>query len=467
MNPCTSPRTTQQAQGFIVITILIMTIAITAIATATMVLITSNYQVAQGETHRLQAQLAADAAADYGVQQLNVTPDWTGTSSEVLLFEDASIKTTYTVSVTNDISDSMKKTMTVIGKAYAPKTNPTPRSERKYEIQLRGVGGGNYSIVTGVGGLNMYNNSKIVGGNVFVNGTISLSNSATIGLSTSPVNVQVAHQDCPVPPDSTYPKVCASGENGEPISINNLATIYGEVKATNQTNGNRMYNPGLTANSTVAPLALPVHDRDAQAAATTAANTISGSSAGCISGTRTWPANLKITGDVTVTNGCKVTVEGDVWITGELNVSNSGSLIVKSGLSEPPEIMVDGAGGAEFTNSAQLISAAGTPPIGFRIITYWSKSACTTQVPTCNLTGAALADSQTTTTIKLSNNATAPNTELYAKWTQLDLSNSGNVGALVAQTVKLTNSATVTFGTSVSNLNTPSAWVIDSYRRIY
>lgn len=450
--------------GFIVPAVLIMMLGLIAIGTVTMSLASSNFQIAQSESFRLSAQLAADAGADAAVQQLNTTPTWTGTGgSEVTVLNTTFEKTTYTAIVTDDPVDTLKKTIAVTGRSYSPATSTTPKSVRKYEIGLRGVGGGSYAVVTGVGGLTMENSAKIVGGDVYVNGTISLKNSAQIGLTTSPVSVKAAHQSCPISFDSTYPRVCNNGENGQPISIQNSAKIYGEVRATNQTNGAGMQNPGLVAGSTAEPLPLPTHDRSAQVAAVT--STISGGSAGCSSGTKTWNANLKVTSDVSISNGCKVTVHGDVWITGKLTLSNSSELIVLNGLTEPPEIMIDGNSGIELSNSSVLRSNNSSTPVGFRVLTYWSTASCS---PDCSsVTGIDLANSRGNTTIKIDNGSSGPNTEFYARWTAVTLSNSGNVGAVVGQTVKLTNSAAITFGTPVSGTNVPSAWVVENYRRTY
>lgn len=452
-----------QSDGFIIPAILIFMVALVSVGVATLTLISSNYHIAQSEKFRLHAQLAVDAGSDASIQQLNIDQTWTGTTSEQVVMDANNTKTTYSSVVTQDPTDPFKRKLTVTGRVYSPSTSSTQRSERKYEIDLRGVGGGSYAVVTGVGGLTMENSSKIVGGDVFVNGKITLKNAAQIGLTTNPVNVSAAHQNCPVVPDATYPRVCNTGENGQPISITNSAKIHGEVRATNQTNGSGMSNTGLVPNSTVTPLALPSHDRNAQKAAVT--TTVTGSAASCSGGTRTWAANTKVNGDVNITNSCKVTVYGDVWITGKLTITNSSEVKVLSGLTEPPEIMVDGSGGLTLTNSSKFISNTNASPVGFRILTYWSAAGCS---PDCtSLTGPSLASSQNTTTIDITNSASGPNTEFYARWTTVELSNSGNIGAVVGQTVKLTNSATITFGTSVSGASTPSAWVVSSYRRLY
>lgn len=447
-------------QGFLLVSLLVVTFFIVSAALITSQLALSNLRSSTVEYYRLNSQLAADAGLDRGVYELNQDGDWTGTTEQIL-YEDTGSKTTYETTVVND-TDPFVKYLRVTGKTYSPKTSATPRVERQYEVKLRGVGGGSYSVVTGVGGLIMSNNSKIVGGNVFVNGEIRMSNSSQIGLTTSPVNVKAAHQNCPNPPDATYPRVCNSGENGQPITLNNSAKIYGEVQATNQTNGSGMSNPGLVSGSP-APGDLPSHDRAAQVAAV--ATTQSASTASCSSGTKTWPANLKITGNVSVSNSCNVTVEGDVWITGTLNVSNSAQVIVSNSLSSPPAVMIDGSGGLNISNNSLLKSNASVTPVGFRMITYWSSASCS---PGCaDVTGMDLYNSRNSTTISINNSAAGPQTEFYARWSRVSVSNGGNVGALVGQTVELSNSGTITFGTSVTGVGGVSAWIVDSYKRTF
>ncbi|HET6622326.1 MAG TPA: hypothetical protein VFG56_00125, partial [Candidatus Saccharimonadales bacterium] len=180
-------------------------------------------------------------------------------------------------------------------------------------------------------------------------------------------------------------------------------------------------------------------------------------------GTVDWPANLKISGNVDLTNKCKVIVHGNIWITGSLSLSNSSQLIVASGLATPPTIMVDGAGGVVATNGSSFASNSGD--IGFLVITYWSKASCS---PDCsNVSGSDLFDSSQVTTIQLSNSSTGPNTEFYARWSQVELANAGNIGALVGQEVRLTNSSAVTFGTEVAGAGGIIGWVVDSYKRAY
>ncbi len=454
---------THGQKGFILLTVLTTTVFVMLIGVISLQLIASNLRTSQNERLLVNAQFAADAGIDDAIRQLNNDHDWTGSGGELTLYSDSAFRTTYQSTVVDGAEDT-QKFIQVTAHTYAPASSTTPRYTRNYSVEMRGITAGNYSVVTGVGGLVMTNSSKIVGGNVYVNGSITMSNTAQIGLSTNPVNVKAAHQNCPAPATAAYPQVCGPGENGQPITLTNSAKIYGEVQATNQTNGSGMSLPGLVAGNPPAT-ALPSHDRLTQI--NNVSTTLNGNFS-CSSGSHNWPANYRITGTVNISNSCQVTVNGDVWIGGTLNLSNSQSkMIVANSLgTTQPVIMIDGASGATFSNSTTLQSNAQNT--GFRIITYWSTAACSTSTTApCDVTGTALYNSRDDTTISLSNSASGPNTEFYARWSQVTVNNSGNIGALVAQTVRLSNSGAITFGTSVSGVGGIEAWVVKSYKRTF
>lgn len=446
-------------QGSVIVTLLIiMPFLLLIVAQYTQQGINSLF-LARVDQYRSHAQLASDAGVDLALQEINIDNNWPGTPGIIELHNADSIKTSYEVSVTANNADS--KTISSTGRTYKS-TNPSVAiSSVTIQVDLRAVRAGAFSVVSGVGGLYLSNSAKIVGGDVFVNGEINLSNSAQIGLTTNSVKVDVAHQNCPNPPDATYPRVCGFGENGQPITLNNSSKIYGTVRANNQTNGSSMLNPGLVAGSGVAAQPLPPHDRAAQKAAAIPPVAPYNGDWSCSSGNYTWPANLKIAGNVTISNSCKVTVSGDVWITGNLETKNSAQLIVSNTLGgTKPSIMVDGQT-AQFNNSSKLVSNSSNT--GFQVINYWSQAGCSPDCP--DVTGQDLYNSRNVTTIKLDNSAEGPHTIFYSRWTRVQISNSGQIGALVGQTVELKNSGTLTFGTSVGVGNT--YWVIDGYQRSF
>jgi hypothetical protein len=242
------------------------------------------------------------------------------------------------------------------------------------DIQAVTSGTGPSSVSSGVGGLILDANAKISGGDVVVNGKITLNNNSQIGLSTNAVNVRAAHQSCPSPATSAYPQVCGSG-NGQPISMGNNSKIYANVQATNQTTGTNMFNPGLIAGSHFDPIVLPTFDR------TSFKNTVNASgqtmtaaqASTCSGGVANWPANVKITGgNVTTPNNCTVKINGNVWITsGSFIPGNNSKLAVQNSLGTTmPDIVVDGSGGITLSNNATVTPNASNTGIEF--LTFWS-----------------------------------------------------------------------------------------------
>lgn len=451
--------------GSALVSMIVIIPVLILIVAAYMNLTVSSFKVARTDQFRTHAQLATDSGLDLALQEINLDNNWSGTGAEIELHNDGKVRSTYQVTATTIDADN--KTILSVGRTYSPVSSSTPESTIQINVYLRPVTSGEYSVVSGVGGLVMSNSAKILGGDVFINGRVTLSNSAQIGLTTNPVSLSVAHQSCPSPATASYPLVCNSGVNGQPITINNTAKIYGVVKANNQTNGANMSLPGLqtpnclmpsTGINCITPAPLPTHDRAAQVAAVT--TNITGAAASCSSGTRTYAANTRITGNVSISNSCRVTVNGNVWITGSLEVNNSAEMIVSNTLgAAKPVVIVDGAT-AEFKQSSILRSNSSGS--GFQIITYRSSAGCS---PDCAaVTGVDLFNSQDITTISLDNSTTAANTIFYARWSKVLVNNSGQIGALIGQTVQLTNSGTITFGTSVGAGTV--FWVIDGYRRV-
>jgi Tfp pilus assembly protein PilX len=448
------------SRGQILVTLLIVIPALALIASAYLTLSSNGYRLERNDQFRTMAQMAADAGADYGVEQINGNPAWTGTNGEATLITDSAKKVTYAVSVTDNSSSSI--TLTVTGRTYFPASAATPAESVAIKVDLREVTSGSFSVASGEGGLIMKNSSKITGGSVLVNGTINMQNTAQIGLSTSPVeSVQVADAVCPVPVDSTYPRICTSSDNQpQPISIANTAKIYGNVQANNQTSTTNMSAPGLTASSGVKTQALPTYNRAAQKAAVT--TTINGGYSCSSNTTQTWQANTEIVGNVSLSNKCKIDVKGNIWITGNLSLINSAQLIVDDALgSTQPVIMVDGSGGASFNNSSSLVSNSSNT--GFEVITFYSTAACS---PDCtSVTGTDLNNSRSKITISLQQSSTGPQSVFYAYWSEVDIANSGQLGALIGQTILLENTGTITFTTS-TGLGT-SSWVVNGYRRSF
>lgn len=436
-----------------VIIMLIITASTLSLATFAV----NHFSRTSADIYTTNALLVAEAGAEQSLYQLNQDSNFSGYPTEQEFFNNSNQgRATYQTEII-DGSISNEKLVTSTGRVYRRPSDTVPSDIRKVQITVVGTTSSGHAVQTGPGGLILSNSATIANGSVYVNGYITMSNSARIGSSQNPVNVNVAHVNCPTTGGSSYPSQCSSGE---PITLTNSASIYGSVCATNQTNGNNMSSPGLQPGCTAPSVSLPDYDRQAQIDSVT--TTITGSAASC-SGkqTRTWAANTKITGNVTISNSCQVTVNGNVWITGDFNISNSASIKVGNAVPTTPTIMIDGSNGATFSNSSGVL--ANTSSTGFQFITYWSASGCS---PNCQtVTGQDLYNSRNNSTINLSNSSLGAGSLFYARWSKVQLNNGGSVGGVIGQTVQLSNSGNISFGTNLSSGQ--NVWAIKNYHQVF
>lgn len=456
------PKNRRLEQGF-VMPILLFTVTLIVILIAAVAgLSLTTFNLAARERFKVNAQLTADAGLDIGINELNIDPTWTGSGGEMIFLDTSQLRTTYETFLVDGATES-EKVLRVISRAYAPASSVQPTVTRQYELDLKAVTSGSTitSVVTGVGGLIMNNNSKITGGDVVVNGTVQMTNQSQIGTQTNPVNVRVAHQSCPNPPDDTYPTLCSSGQ---PITLANNARIYGEVHANNQTNGSGMVNPGLIIGQTVSPITLPNYDRSQHAGATE--HSATSSVIRCPNnGSVTWPANIKILGDVNLGNNCELTLTGNVWITGNFSTGNNGEVHVSDALgANRPVIMVDGSNGFTLMNNGEVIpNSSGT---GIELYSFWSDSSCGADCE--SVTGLDLANSLNQVTIDLGNNGDAANSVFVAQWSRVRVSNNGALGAVAGQSIALDNQAIINFTASVPGSdNLTQTWVKRGYIRVF
>lgn len=470
-----TPGECNRQRGFLLISLLLTTFLIIAIGLVASQMVVVNYRVASSQFMRTNAQFVADAGVDYAIDQINEDATWTSTNGEVEVMNENDTRTTFEAAISNG-TDEFHKVLTVTGRTYKPAGSTTPHTVRSFEVILLGIGGvgfENASVVTGVGGLIMDGNAEIHGGQVYVNGRIIMNSNAKIGQSDEPGSIKVAHQSCPVPADASYPQVCNPSEHPSmppPILVKSNAKIYGDVQTINPSAVEEDKEDSIVddvlGDGDPAPVALPGYGRQAQQDAV--AETITGSEASDCSGSGdiTWPANLKIIGDVVLESKCNVTVEGNVWITGTLEVKSNSDMRVRDGLAEAPVIMVDGENGIVLDSNVDLTENNNDK--GFQFITYWSDAICS---PDCDdVTGSALYDSQGKTTILVKSNVEAKYAQFNARWSQAVIDSNGAIGAVAGQTVFLKSNATITFNVSVSESGGDppiSAWVVESYKRVY
>ncbi|HEY2003790.1 MAG TPA: hypothetical protein VGH44_01590 [Candidatus Saccharimonadia bacterium] len=416
-----------------------------------------------------QALYVAETGVDNAVFQLNATNGtYTGTGTAACPMTDSS-------GAVQTFSDSVKGKGTyqicvkagsiqhelivyVAGKVYRTPSDTNPISTHKLKVTVEGSPAGSYAVQTGPGGLVMNNSSNISQGPVYIGGYLTLNNSSSIGTASTPISVSVANARCGsgggIGGAGTYPTVCNTGVDPNPITMSGAqAHIYGNVSSNDQTNfyATKITNPGVQSTSGVIAPTLPGYDRVSQVGAV--ASTITPSAATCTtnSGTVTWPANVKITGDVVISNKCTVIVSGNAWITGNFTMRNSAIIKVASGITTQPTIMVDGSTGVTTSQTASV--ATNSSQIGMEFITFYSTSSCTTGTTSAtycdSLSGSSLYNSQTVQTVSIGNQGAAPGSVFYAKYTQVTLGQAGTLGALLGQTINLSQSGNLVFTSTV------------------
>lgn len=397
---------------------------------------------------------AAETGAEMTLHELNQDNTFSGYSETEFVNNQKQGRVTYETAVT-DGSISNEKIITSTGRVYLG-NDSNPTAKRQIRLVVVGTTSNDYTVQTGPAGLIMTNTATIGNGTVHVNGYIDMRNSAQIGTESTPTVVEAAHINCPDPPDSTYPSQCSSGE---PIDMQNKSHIYGEVYATNQTDGSQMSDPGLIDGSTASEVALPDYDRQTHKDNVT--NTITGDWSCTKQETPTWEAGLKIDGNVTIKGKCEVTLEGDAWVTGDMVMRNTGSLKVSSSVTEKPTIMIDGSNGLHLKNSSTIVTNG--DGIGVELITFYADASCS---PDCSdLSGTDLYNSQSITTIILNNSSLAAATNFYARWSRVEVHNSGSVGSILGQSIHLSNTGTISLGENLSSGD--KIWTIKNYQQVY
>jgi hypothetical protein len=447
-------------EGFVFLLVLITSMALFVSLSGILSLSMLNLSSAKRAMFDTSALYVAEAGADEAVFNINSNPAYTGTNTDCTFTGASELpvqlysttikgKGTYESCVTTG-TVAHELVVYVVGKVYRKSSDANPISKRKLKLIVEGSPAGAYAVQTGPGGLIMDNSATITNGPIYIGGYLTLNNTATIGSAGSPLSVNVANARCPDAHSAGYPSICMGNDQPNPITMNSPNThIYGTVNANGQSNGAQMTNTGLAATSGVSAPSLPDYDRASQKAAVTGAG-LTGAAASCSgSSTVTWPANVKITGNVTTGNNCTILVSGNTWITGNFTMSQKSIIKPAAGVTTQPNIMVDGSSGVTLNNQASVSTNANN--IGMEFLTFYSAAACS---PDCSsVTGIDLYNSQNLTTVNIGNQGDAPGSVFYARWSKVLVGQAGTIGALLGQTIEMGNSGNLSFVDTVSTGN--------------
>lgn len=473
-----APTSSDSSGGYVLLLTLIQGIVFMTILTGVITLSMENYKTANQTSKDIIALSAAEAGADASIFNLNVSSNSGGnyngttppaggvcalatsaTSSAaavVLTNQPKSFVTYESCIVDSSAGPNMERIIYSIGKAYAKQGAAHPLSVRRIKLIASAQVSGNYSVHTGNGGLVLSNSATITNGSVYVNGRLDLSNSAQIGSAGAPAQVYAANYACPkTSPYTGYPLLCTTGDA---ISITNTAHIYADVHANGQSTTSGMSNGGLVQSSGVPTLPLPDYDRAAQQAAVT--TTINGSKSCSGSGTITFLANTKITGDLSGGNNCQIILKGNLWVTGNITLNQKALITTDTGVAVIPTIMVDGPNGVSFNQ--QSGSATNSAGIGTQFITFYSTAGCS---PDCaTVTDGNLFTSTPLTTINLGNQSLSAGSRFYARWSTISVAQGGAIGSVAGQRILLSNSGSISFSSNQGT--TTYSWVARFYEPI-
>ncbi len=419
------------------------------------------------------ALLTAEAGIERSVKAITSDSTFLGYPEEDGEFYDNADQGRGTYeTIVEDGTGPNEKVIISIGRAY--NKSGSLEKERRVRVTIVPTSSPGYAVHAGPGGLIMDNGRILNAANVHVNGKITMSNSGSVGIGTvaQPLNISVANANCGT--GNAYPTQCTSGEA---ITITNNGgnnMIVGTICATHQTQTKFPIggaNTQITGGSTgaglvpgcVAPVTtMPTYDRVAHIASmttTTASNNITYDCSqwqnphGFV---RTWPANIRLDGNFN-SNNCDLTINGNVYITGNFSFAASGRIRVSDSVgTTAPIVLVDGA---ITTNSSTVIpNSSGT---GVRFISFRSNAACN---PNCTtLTGSQLSSSQSFETVTIGGSSGNLNSAIFQSyWGRVHITGSGNVGSALGQSVRMSGSGTINFGTGLATGS--SGWSIRSYQ---
>ena len=457
-------------KGVVLPAVLVLAIAFSVIGFSLLSYATSQHNLIVHNTYVSNTANVAEAGIELSLNSLNDDSNFTGYTTEQVLFDNPTQgRGVYTTTV-EDVAGSNAKTITSVGKTYRYGNMTTPESVRTIKATAVGTGSPGYSVHSGPGGLILGGSANITNSDVYVNGYISLAGASKIGTVSEPLNVNVANQKCPsgTNPGPTYPQVCSSGE---PITMAYSTSIYGTVCATGQTSlgprpgGNILPGnggEGLQSGCTAPPVSPPPYNKDAQVNAVTTTGAGNSNTYVCNSWPfdRSWPENLKLTGNVTVGGSCNVRIHGDVYITGDLTINGASTITVDNSVgSDRPTVIVDGK--ITLGGSARII--ANNQGTGIHFISFKSSASCGSNCT--SLSGNDLKTSQNLETVDIGGAVNLPGMIFQAYWGKLSLGGSGSVGSVIGQTIDMQGAGTVTFGTSLSSGTT--TWTITSYQRVF
>ncbi len=313
--------------------------------------------------------------------------------------------------------------------------------------------GFNYGVHVGNGGLDMSNNSRIVG-NVYANGNITGSQSARIQGTAIVAGNSGIIDGMDIDGDSWSHTIRGNstvGGNAKHSVLQNT-TVTGNVVSDSISNctiaGTAKYdtrsscsvsgatttpNPDAFVGAPNLPLPITEEQIDEWEAEATAGGTIASQTYD--SGTRNL-GPIKINGNLTVTGTAELVVTGTIWVTGQITINNSAIIRLASGYGTLSGIIIAGidesttAGYIDIDNSSQVLGSGETG--SYVLLLSQREGTANTAIKQNNGSGAAI---------------------LYAGEGTIEIGNNSSMKEITAALLKVTNAATIAYETGLANAN--------------
>ena len=448
--------------GMVFITVLFVGILLTFIGLSLAQVVLVQFRRSTENLFISNALLTAEAGIEQTVYNINESGSFVGIGETEFYNNADQGSATYQTEVTPG-SDDGERIITSIGRAYS-KTGKLVK-ERRVRVSIVGTQSLVPNVYAGAGGLILSGAVNISNSDIYVEGFIDLENaSSSIGSPTDIREIKARNVWCL--DSGNYPEPCPSGT--QPITVHSNAEIYGDVCANGQTDGSRIFNatggPGLNPGCPVLPIINPyAYDRSDHIGSMNPARSYAPNHTAvkCGNGDNTnWLNGTTITGSITInSNSCSLTISGNVYIQGNLDLSK-GTIRIADGLTERPIIVVDG--NINTRNNLSII--ANDEGLGGRFISYKCKNTSSVVVNGCETASdMALYHSRDLLTVEAKSSDGAIGSIFHSYWGKAEIGASGNIASVVGQRVKLSGNGSVVFGDTLSS-ETLSVWTIRSYQ---
>ena len=342
--------------------------------------------------------------------------------------------------------------------------------QRKTNIVLTTSAGVSFSygVQVGQGGLEMSNTSKVVG-NIYSGGKIKGENSARITGTAVVAGPLGKIENIQIDGDANARFIEGSIIGGSTNSYDLKSTqVAGNVVATTITScvgmvgGNATYDTKSSctiAGTQTTPNTVDFVDPDTFSLPITDEQIVAWENeaeAGGIIASQTYSSgttNLgpkKINGDLVVTSSATLNVTGTLWVTGKVSFENSAIIQLDASYGSSSGVIVAGVSGSttagliELKNSAQIKGSGAAN--SYMMLLSQMVNTSSKSIDTSNSGSAAI---------------------LYAGYGLIDISNNGQFKEITAAKIKISNSATVTYESGLTDTNFSSgpggSWEVQTW----